>query len=76
MNDESLKTIDLLRENFLELQSLMTVIELSSENEALFEKSMADLDHQFKKDVPELDVVRDLLLTVVGIFDKIDARQA
>jgi hypothetical protein len=76
MNDESLKTIDLLRENFLELQSLMTVIEFSSENDALFEKSMADLDHQFKKDVPELDVVRDLLLTVVGIFDKIDARQA
>ena len=73
MNDESLKTIDLLRENFLELQSLMPVIELSSENDALFEKSMADLDHQFKKDVPELDVVRDLLLTVVGIFDKIDA---
>ena len=76
MNDESLKTIDLLRENFLELQSLMTVIELSSENDALFEKSMADLDHQFKKDVPELDVVRDLFLTVLGIFDNIDARQA
>ena len=76
MNDESLKTLDFLRENFLELRSLMTVIELSSENDALFEKSMADLDHQFKKDVPELDVVRDLLLTVLGIFDNIDARQA
>ena len=76
MNDESLNTIDLLREKFSELQSLMPVIALSSENDALFKKSMANLEHQFKKDVPELDVVQDLLLTVVGIFDKIYARQA